>query len=131
MRTLSNREKVMVWICAVGVPLYLIFFFTFGGPKKSASGQGDYAELLQKAEKLKTELKPYQARAAEVATLMEKYQMDPSKLSKSSVVGQASAAIQKAATSGGMQLGPIRESAGRRVWPARAREGSGRGSRMS
>lgn len=39
--------------------------------------------------------------------------MDPVKLTRASVVGEASAAIQKAATAGGIQLGPIRESAAR------------------
>jgi hypothetical protein len=44
---------------------------------------------------------------------MEKFHLDPAKLSKASVVAGASDAIQKAAASGGVQLGPIRESHGR------------------
>ena len=39
--------------------------------------------------------------------------MDPSRLNRSTVVADASAAIQKAAMSGGIQLGPIRESPAR------------------
>ena len=39
--------------------------------------------------------------------------MDPAKLTKATVVAEASAAIQKAATSNGMQLGPVRESPAR------------------
>jgi hypothetical protein len=39
--------------------------------------------------------------------------MDPAKLSNASLVADASAAIQKAATTGGVQLGPIRETRAR------------------
>ena len=39
--------------------------------------------------------------------------MDPAKLSRTSVVAEASAAIQKAAMGGGIQLGPVRESPAR------------------
>jgi hypothetical protein len=46
--------------------------------------------------------------------LKENFHIDPAKLSKATLVAEASAAIQKAATSGGIQLGPVRES------PARA-----------
>ena len=39
--------------------------------------------------------------------------MDPGKLSKASLVAEASAAIQKAARNGGVQIGPVRESPAR------------------
>ena len=39
--------------------------------------------------------------------------MEPQKLSKTTLVAEASAAIQKAAASGGVQVGPIRESPSR------------------
>jgi len=39
--------------------------------------------------------------------------MEPQKSSKATLVAEASAAIQKAAGSGGVQFGPIRESAAR------------------
>ncbi len=42
--------------------------------------------------------------------MMEEFHLDPTKLKKETVVSDASAAIQQAAKSGGLQLGPIRES---------------------
>lgn len=39
--------------------------------------------------------------------------MDPAKLARAAVLGQASAAIQRAAQGGGVQIGPIRESPAR------------------
>jgi hypothetical protein len=41
---------------------------------------------------------------------MDGFHLDPAKLQKASVVADASAAIQNRAKSGGVQLGPIRES---------------------
>jgi hypothetical protein len=113
MRTISQREKVFIQVGVAGILLYVLYILFSGGAKKSSGGGGDYGQLLQRAEQLKRELKPYEQRAVDVKSLMEKFQMDPAKLSKASVVGQASAAIQNAAKSGGMQLGPIRESPGR------------------
>ena len=37
---------------------------------------------------------------------MEKFNLDPAKLSKATVVAATSSAIQKAAASGGIQFGP-------------------------
>ena len=45
--------------------------------------------------------------------LMDAARMDPSRLSRTSLVAEASSAIQKAALSGGIQVGPVRESPGR------------------
>jgi hypothetical protein len=44
---------------------------------------------------------------------MESLRLDPAKLSRTSVVAEASSAIQKAAMSGGVQVGPVRESPAR------------------
>jgi hypothetical protein len=43
--------------------------------------------------------------------LMDDFHLDPAKLQKASVVADASAAIQSDAKTGGVALGPIRESA--------------------
>ncbi len=44
---------------------------------------------------------------------METYHLDPAKLSRTSVVADASAAIQRAALGERIQIGPVRESAAR------------------
>ena len=62
---------------------------------------------------MKMEIDPYQSKAIRLKRLMESFHLDPSKLSKATVVAQASSAIQKTAMAGGIQLGPIRESPAR------------------
>jgi hypothetical protein len=83
------------------------------GWKSFNQGRADYLKLRQDAEKLKREVDVYTNRVLRAQKLMEGFQMDPAKLYRTSVVAQASAAIQKAATSGGMAVGPIRESPAR------------------
>ena len=41
---------------------------------------------------------------------MNQFQLDPARLTRATVVGEASAQLQKAAASSGIQVGPIRES---------------------
>jgi hypothetical protein len=62
---------------------------------------------------LRTELRPYEDKALATQKLMESFHLDPARLTKASVVAEASAAIQKAASGGGVQLGPIREAPAR------------------
>ena len=62
---------------------------------------------------MKQEVRLYDDRVLVVKKLMESLRLDPAKLSRTSVVAEASAAIQKAAMSGGVQVGPIRESRAR------------------
>lgn len=97
----------------IGVPAYLIIFLGMGGMKNTGGGRAEYDRLLNQASALKRELKPYEQRVPAAKALMEEYNLDPAKLSRASVVGEASSAIQKTAASGGIGLGPIRESPGR------------------
>jgi hypothetical protein len=113
MRTLTHSEKRTILISAAVIVLY---FVCFGIPKswRSAGGSlGDYQKLRQDADNLKQQIDVYTNRVFRAQKLMEGFQMDPAKLSRTSVVAQASAAIQKAAASGGMQVGPVRESPAR------------------
>jgi hypothetical protein len=73
----------------------------------------EYSQLVAEAKSLREELRPYRNKAEVAGKLMEGFQMDPAKLTKNTVVADASAAIQKAAMTGGIQLGPIRESPAR------------------
>jgi hypothetical protein len=112
MRTLNNREKILIGIAMAGIAILALVLVT-GGSKNFAGSRAEYSQLLAQVEQLKRRLKPYEERVPVVEKLMKTFQMDPAKLSKASVVGQASSAIQKTAASGGVQLGPIRESSGR------------------
>ncbi len=114
MRQLSAQEKRTVRFGAIALA---ILFVVYGGmrfAKFFTSRRADYQQLLAKADRMKQEVQIYDDRIQVVKKLMEASRLDPAKLSRTSVVAEASAAIQKAAQSGGLQLGPVRES------PARA-----------
>lgn len=113
MRTLTQSEKRTVRFAVIGIAIYLVLFGGFRTWKYLDGKRSEYRKLVQEADALKLQVQPYKEKAEVVQTLMESFRMDPAKLSKSSIVGEASAAIQKAATSGGMQFGPIRESSAR------------------
>ena len=113
MRTLTPREKRTVRFGAAAIALYLLLFGGLQVAKVFAKRHSDYQQLLQQAETLKQEVRRYEDRSLAVKKLMESFRLDPARLSRTSLVAEASAAIQKAATGGGVQLGPIRESPGR------------------
>jgi len=113
MRSLSTSEKRTIRLAGVVLAAYFIFAFGQKSWKYLNQRRTDYVKLSQEAGKLRTELRPYREKILVAKKLMEGCHMDPAKLSKSSVVADASAAILKAATSGGVQLGPIRESGAR------------------
>lgn len=69
--------------------------------------------MTAEARQLKLETGLDADKAAVVKKLMGDFQLDPARLSANSVVADASAAIQKAAMSGGVKSGAIRESSGR------------------
>lgn len=113
MHTLTDREKRTVSMAGAGLAIYLLLFFGVRGGKQLEARRVDYQKLVREAQRLKLELEPYENRALLLEKLKETYRIDPLKLSKAKLVAEASAAIQKAALSGGIQLGPIRESAAR------------------
>jgi hypothetical protein len=113
MRALTPHEKRTVRFGAVAVLLYLLLFAGFQASKHFAKVRGDYQQLLGQVDGLKQEVRLYDDRAAVVKKLMETLRLDPARLSRTSVVAEASAAIQKVAMSGGVQVGPVRESPAR------------------
>lgn len=113
MRELSKQEKRTIRIAAIGIGIYLFLFLGFQGWKLLEKTRAEYAQLENEAAELRTRLKPYEERALVVEKLMGEFHLDPAKLSKETVVANASAAIQKAAMGSGVGLGPVRESHGR------------------
>ncbi len=113
MRTLTDREKRTIRIASAGIAVYLVLFCGLRGWKYFEKKRTEYQQLVKDAQSLKREIQLYEDKALAVKKLMESFHMDPAKLSKASVVADASAAIQRAALNGGVQLGPIRESAAR------------------
>ncbi len=113
MPNFSPHEKRTI---RIAIAILVIFFVGLGGSrawKYLHARRSEYNRLVREANALREELRPYQYKAQDTAQLMERFQMDPAKLNRSTVVADASAAIQKAAMSGGIQLGPIRESPAR------------------
>src|SRR5215831_13879806 len=100
MRALNPSEKRTIF---VGGLIVVLYFSIFGLPKSWKSlnpGRADYEQLRESAEKLKQEIDVYTNRVLRAQKVMEGFQMDPAKLYRTSVVAQASAAIQKAAAGG-------------------------------
>ncbi|HET7623684.1 MAG TPA: hypothetical protein VFM25_00345 [Verrucomicrobiae bacterium] len=110
MRTLTTREIRTIRIAGIGIAIYLALFFVWKPLQKQRAA---YTQLARNARDLQLRVAPYETRALTAKKLMEEFQLDPAKLSKATVVGEASAAIQKAAASSGVRVGPVRESPSR------------------
>jgi hypothetical protein len=113
MRPLTQREKRTVRLGGVLIVAYLVVFGGIQLWKFSSRRYSDYQQLVREARNLKREIQLYQDKAQKAQSLMNDYHLEPLKLSKATAVAEASSAIQKAATSGGLAVGPVRESAGR------------------
>lgn len=113
MRTLNPSEKRTVHYATIGIAIYLALFCGIKAWRVLAQHRADYQIMLAEAHQLKLETEVDADQAASVKKLMTDFNLDPAKLSTNSVVADASAAIQKAAMSGGVQTGTIRESPGR------------------
>ncbi len=110
MRTLTDHEKRTIRIAAAGIGIYLVLFCGLRSWKYFEKKRSEYHQLLSNAQTLKLELQPYEDKVLVVKKLMAGFHLDPATLSKSSVVAEASDAIQKAGMTGGVQIGHIRES---------------------
>ena len=113
LRTLTSREKRTIRIAAIGLGAYLALFGGYQICEFFGKQRSDYLKLLSEAQSLKREIQVYDLKVQTLKKLMETFNLDPAKLNKVTLVAEASAAIQKAAMSGGVQLGPIRESPAR------------------
>ncbi|MBU6400013.1 MAG: hypothetical protein KGS61_06825 [Verrucomicrobia bacterium] len=110
---LTEREQRTVRTAAIGLALYLALFYGWRTWRQLEAGRAAYHQLLQQAQQLKLDLQRYETRALMARKFMEQFRLDPARQPRSSLVAQASAAIQRVATSGGIQFGPIRELPGR------------------
>jgi len=109
MRPLTDREKKIIAAAVVVAALCL----GFQGWKLLDKTRADYRNLVVEAQALREKINPYKDRVLVVEKLMAEFHLDPAKLSKQTLVADASAAIQKAAMGSGVALGPVRESHGR------------------
>jgi hypothetical protein len=113
MAPLTERDKKTVRLAAIAIAVYLVFFFGFKGWRKLENGRANYQQLLTRLQREQQETRTAENKVLLYEKLKEAYRLDPRKLSRESVVAEASSAIQSAAREGGFQLGPMRETAGR------------------
>lgn len=110
---MTERDQKTIRVAAIGIAIYLTLFFGFKLWKSGQRGANDYQTLARRAEKLQNDLRAQETKALLYEKLSEQYKLNPAKIKKETLVADASNAIQDAARSGGMQLGPLRESPGR------------------
>jgi hypothetical protein len=110
-RPLTDREKRTIRFAGIGITIYLVLFGGFQAWKYFDKKRSDYRQLVVEAHTLREKVQSYQDKVLVVKKMMDDFHMDPARLKKETVVSDANAAIQKAAKAGGMQLGPVRESA--------------------
>ena len=113
MRTLTDHEKRSLRWASIFIGVYLILFCGFQMWKFLHHRRVEYLQLVADAAALKVKAKTYQDRAEVAKKMMEDYHLDPAKLTRETIVNEASSAIQKAASASGIQVGAVRESASR------------------
>ncbi len=113
MRTLTDREKKTIRIGAIAVAAYLLIFGGVQTWRFLDQKRSDYRNLVRESVRLRQQMLVYDDKAVAAQKLMETFKLDPGSLSRTTAVAQASAAIQKTAAGSGIQVGPVREAAGR------------------
>lgn len=109
-RPMTDREKRLVRYGSIGIAVYLVLFGGFKTWGFFESKRAEYRDLAQEARELKKKTLSYEDKVLVVKKMMDEFHLDPAKLKRQSVVSEANAAIQKAARSGGLALGSVREA---------------------
>lgn len=121
MRPLTDHERRTLRLGGIGVAVYLILFFGLQAWNYAERQRREYQALLAEAAIWNDRLRVYDDKVESAKKLMEQFQLDPAQLSRTTLVAQASAAIQRTAMQRGVMLGPVRETPSR----AAAKELSG------
>ena len=113
MQPLSDRDKRAVRLGSLALAIYLVFFGGYRLLTVLEKSRNQYLNLVREAQNIHRALVAQENKVLKVEKLRKLFEMDSTKFTKTTLVGQASAAIQTAAMSSGLMVGPIRESAGR------------------
>lgn len=113
MRPLTDRERRTLRLGGIGIAVYLVLFFGFQAWNRVERRRRDYRNLQREAAALEARLAVYDEKVRLIGDLMEQFRMDPARLSSTTLVAQATAALQRTALQGGIQLGPVRETPSR------------------
>lgn len=110
---MTEREKKTVQYGAIAVALYLVLFFGVKAMKHSSNQAQAVAGLQAGAQGLKQEFERYETKRQLYEKLQDQFRIHPAALDRNTIIADASAAIQNTAKSGGVGLGPLRESSAR------------------
>lgn len=113
MPELTAREKRTLRFGVVLVITYLALFGGFKIWRNLETRRTQYEQMITDANRIRGQIQPYENRVLLAQKLKEHFQIDPKKLSRTTVVAEASRAIQKEAKDRKIQIGPIRETPGR------------------
>jgi hypothetical protein len=113
MRDLTPQEKRTIRIGSVLLGVYLVLFCGARTWKALERKREDYLKLVKDAQTIKQEFYVYEKRSLLIEQLQKRFNLDPSRLSKTTLTADVSVAIQKAAQMGSIQLGPVRETSSR------------------
>jgi hypothetical protein len=103
----------MLRIAGIGIAVYLALFGGVSAWRHLEARRAQYAQMTTEANRIRREIQPYENRVLLAEKLKENYRINPQKLSRMTVVAEASAAIQKEAKDRKVQFGPIRETPAR------------------
>ncbi|HTA31532.1 MAG TPA: hypothetical protein VK731_13655 [Candidatus Cybelea sp.] len=112
-RKLTPKEQRTIRLAAIGIGVYLALLYGAGLWNFFTARREAYDHLVLQAHALRDVIKPYEDKIQTATNLMGRFHMDPVQLKRSSVMAEASAAIQQAAASSRVGVGPIRETPGR------------------
>lgn len=113
MPTLTVRDRRTLRLAAIGITIYLALFFGWRASRQLEAQRANYQDLLLSAHRLQRDIAGHENNLLLFQKLKASLRLDPQTLSRTSLAGEASAAIQRAAATAGIQLGPIRESSAR------------------
>ena len=105
MANLSDKDKRTLRMGGVAVGVYLALFTLLQVVKWAGAKRAGYDKILAEAQTLRLQIQPYETKSLRLRRLMESFNLDPALLRPTTGVADANAAIQKAAMSGGIQLG--------------------------
>ncbi len=113
MRTLTDHEKRTIRFASIVLVAGLVLAGGLWSARRLQARRAAYQALLVEARDTRDEMDRYQDKVKLAQTLIDTFHMDPMTLARTSLVAQASAAIQKACNESGVALGAIRESPAR------------------
>jgi hypothetical protein len=109
---ISDRDRRTLKLGGTALAAYLVLFYGLVGWKALENKRTEYQALQREAQAMEQRLEPFETKLLLIEKLRGTSGVDPSKLTRETVVALASADIQKVVKSSGLKLGSIRESPG-------------------